>query len=345
MHAADILKMPFYAAGLATGAKSFCDNPLIGSRRLNEKGLHVRRITLAERLADARRSRLAHMVSAEERESFARNGFLLTGNLLSDEDLAGLRQEVETTRFDAWDMRQGNALTRFIPLPPKVLRDLPFLKKIVWHDAFQNGLRYVASFDSDPLVYLHVVITNPDGKQRDDPQTAFHSDTFHSTAKAWFFLYDIDDEEGPFTYVAGSHRLSKERLAWEREQSLAASEHKNRLHARGSFRLSRSEFSRLNYPDPTRFAVPGNSLVVADTHGFHARASSGRPSVRVGIYGSLRKNPFLPWTGFDPFNLPGLRGTQARIHMAQKDLESRLRGKPGSHRYAGRILATDPPSY
>ncbi|WP_415715995.1 hypothetical protein [Roseibium sp.] len=132
--------MPFYAAGLATGAKSFCDNPLIGSRRLNEKGLHVRRITLAERLADARRSRLAHMVSAEERESFARDSFLLTGNLLSDEDLAGLRQEVETTRFDAWDMRQGNALTRFIPLPPKVLRDLPFLKKIVWHDAFQNGL-------------------------------------------------------------------------------------------------------------------------------------------------------------------------------------------------------------
>ena len=48
MRAADVLKMPLYAAELATGAKSFCDNPLIGSRRLNEAGLHVKRIKLAE---------------------------------------------------------------------------------------------------------------------------------------------------------------------------------------------------------------------------------------------------------------------------------------------------------
>lgn len=341
MRAADILKMPLYAAELATGAKSFHANPLIGSRRLNEAGLHVKRATLAETMADQRRRRLEGLVSADARRSYAEDGFICTRDLLSPEDLAALRQEIEATPFDAWDMRQGNAVTRFIPLPPEVLAKVPNLRKFVWSDPFQNGLRYVGATDGDPLVYLHIVMTNPDGKLKADPQTAFHSDTFHPTAKAWFFLYDIDEAEGPFCYVPGSHRLTPERLAWEREQSISASGARNRHHAGGSFRLMPEEFARLNFRDPVRFAVPGNTLVVADTHGFHARAASERPSVRVGIYGSLRRNPFLPWTGLDPFSLPGLKGRQARWFVAAKDLQQRRKGKT-SHRYAGKILATDP---
>ncbi|MHA7777486.1 phytanoyl-CoA dioxygenase family protein [Roseibium sp. M-1] len=345
MRAADILKMPLFAAALATGAKSFCDNPLIGSRRLNEAGLHVRRILLAERMADTRRRRLEHLVSSEDRAAYARDGYIQTRDLLSSEDLAGIRQEIETTPFNAWDMRQGNAVTRFIPLPPNVLKDLPFLKALVWSKPFQNGLRYVGSTNGDPLVYLHIVMTNPEKTKRADPQTAFHSDTFHPTAKAWFFLYDIDDADGPFTYIPGSHRMTPERVAWEREQSLTAATDKNKLHARGSFRLAATNLGRLNYPQPRRFAVPGNTLIVADTHGFHARAASERPSVRVGIYGSLRRNPFLPWTGLDLFNLPGLRGRQSRLYVAGKDLDTKIKGRPNSHRYAGKVLATEPSKF
>ncbi len=344
MRAADVLKMPLYAAELATGAKSFRDNPLIGSRRLNEAGLHAKRIKLAESMADSRRRRLEHLLPEADRAAYAKDGFIATRNLLPEDELAALRKEVETTRFDAWDMRQGNAVTRFVPLPPSVLADLPHLKAFVWSKPFQNGLRYVGSTNGDPLVYLHIVMTNPDTKRKADPQTAFHSDTFHQTAKSWFFLYDIDDAEGPFTYIPGSHRLTPERLEWEREQSLSACGDKNTLHARGSFRLAPEELGRLKYPEPVRFAVPGNTLVVADTHGFHARAASKRPSVRVGIYGSLRRNPFLPWAGLDLFDLPGLRGRQARFYMAQKDLQFRLKGK-ASHRYAGKILVTEPSKF
>lgn len=341
MRAVDVLKMPYYAAGLATGAKSFRDNPLIGSHRLNKAGLHLKRIRLAEQMADARRTRLAALLPEEQRAGYQRDGFIATHDLLPEADLAGLRKEIETTRFDAWDMRQGNAVTRFIPLPPGVLKDLPYLTSAVRSSPFQNGLRYVGATNGDPLVYLHIVMTNPDGKRKADPQTAFHSDTFHPTAKCWFFLYDIADAEGPFVYVPGSHRLTPERLEWEREQSLTAAADKNSLHARGSFRLAASELGRLNYAEPVRFAVPGNTLIVADTHGFHARAVSSKPSVRVGLYGSLRRNPFLPWTGLDLFSLPGLRGRQAQIYVAQKDLEMRLK-KRTSHRYAGKVLATDP---
>lgn len=341
MRAADVLKMPIYAAELATGAKSFCKNPLIGSRRLNEAGLHVKRIQLAERMADARRQRLAGLVSATDREAYGKDGYIARRDLLPQDELNAIRQEIETTRFDSWDMRQGNAVTRFVPLPPNVLKSLPGLRKFVWSDTFQNSLRYVGSTNGDPLVYLHIVMTDPAGKLKADPQTAFHSDTFHPTAKAWFFLYDIAEAEGPFCYVPGSHRLTPERIEWEREQSLTAAVAKNSHHAGGSFRLTSSEFERLRFRDPIRFAVPGNTLVVADTHGFHARAHSQKPSVRVGIYGSLRRNPFLPWTGLDIFSLPGLQGRQARLFLAQKDLERRLKGRT-NHHYVGKVLPTEP---
>ena len=45
------LLAPWWAAQLLTGARSFRDNPLIGSRRLNRHGLHAGRVRLAAKLA------------------------------------------------------------------------------------------------------------------------------------------------------------------------------------------------------------------------------------------------------------------------------------------------------
>ncbi|WP_417669890.1 phytanoyl-CoA dioxygenase family protein [Roseibium sp.] len=344
MRAIDILKSPIWAAELATGAKSFIDNPIIGSRRLNERGLHVARMRLAERMSDWRRRRLADLVDDDDRAQYEQKGFIQRSNVLSPEQLAGLRREVEENTFHSYDMRQGNAVTRFVPLPPQELKDKPHLAAFVNGRLFQNSLRYVASSNADPIVYLHVVLTQPN-KGRVDPQTSFHSDTFQPTAKAWFFLYDVAMEDGPFTYVPGSHRLTPGRAAWEQKQSVDAADTKNRLHGRGSFRLTADEAKAMGFADTVAFNVPGNSLVVADTHGFHARGKSERPSVRVGIYGSLRRNPFLPFTGLDPFDFPGLKGRQAYLHMKQLEFFARRKGKNSSHRYAGKISITQPSEF
>ena len=49
------------APALATGAKSFEKNPLIGSARLNRAGLHIARRNLAQRLGERRRAALEAM--------------------------------------------------------------------------------------------------------------------------------------------------------------------------------------------------------------------------------------------------------------------------------------------
>src|SRR3546814_12538642 len=71
-------------------------------------------------------------------------------------------------------------------------------------------------------------------------------------------------------------------------------------------RIEPRELAELSLPPPQRFAVPANTLVVADTCGFHGRCPSSKSARRVEIWAYSRRNPFLPWTGLDMFSLPGL---------------------------------------
>jgi hypothetical protein len=341
MRLKDILLSPLHAAAIATTASSFQDNPIIGSPSLNRRGLHIGRVRLAEAMADRRRRSLQRLVAPEHREAFAEQGFVAVPNALPDEAFAALKAEIKSNRFPAREMKQGNAVTRFITLSPETLRRLPALRGFVRGPLFQGLLRYVASANADPLFALHTVLTNPK-KGASDPQTKFHSDTFHATAKGWLFLRDVEDADGPFSYVPGSHRMTPGRLEWEHEQSLRAHEHVNGHHAKGSFRATAAEISAMGYGPALTFPVKANTFVVADTHGFHARARSTRPSTRLALYGSVRRNPFSPVTGLDPYDLPGLRGRRAQLQDFAWGLASRVSGKPESQPLVGNVYADDP---
>jgi hypothetical protein len=157
-------------------------------------------------------------------------------------------------------------------------------------------MAYVATTRARPLYYIQTIsAAASDGLP--DPQTELHSDTFHPSLKAWLFLTDVPEDGRPLTYVAGSHRLSPERIAWEQRRSIDVLEDGDRLSQRGSLRIKAHELEQLGLPQPTRFCVPANTLVIADTCGFHARGRSSRASVRVELWAYCRRNPFLPWIG------------------------------------------------
>ena len=342
MKASSYLLAPLHAAALATGASSFRDNPILGSPALNRRGLHVARVRLAERIADARRRRMTRLAGPEHRDAFAENGFVVVENALPDEVFARLRAEVVENRFPAREMKQGATVTRFITVSPATLRGLPALRGFVTGPLFQGLMRYVAAADHDPLFNIHTVLTQAPGG-RVDPQTRFHSDTFHATAKGWLFLNDVETEDGPFTYVPGSHRMTPARLEWEREQSIDAAQNPNGHHALGSFRTTRDEIRAMGYPDPVAFPVRANTFVVADTHGFHARGPAKRAAARLAIYGSLRANPFAPFGSLDLLDLPGLRGRKAQLTDLTRAIGARLTGRPEGQPLVGALRPTDPP--
>ena len=288
-------RLPIWLVQLFTGAKSFRDNPILGSRRLNAFGLHVWRLKAAHGLARWRRARLAHNVPRSFREQFERNGFVIVPNAIPPDDFPRIQQRILQGEFESRSQQQGDTITRRVPVGVALHRRISELDAILRRSPWRALLAYVATTRREPLFYIQTVSSGV-AQGPPDPQIELHSDTFHPSLKAWLFLTDVHESGQPFTYVAGSHRLTDARIDWEREKSVEVLESGDPLSQRGSFRFRPGELARLGLPAPTSFCVPANTLVIADTCGFHARAVSREPAVRVELWAYCRRNPFIPWT-------------------------------------------------
>jgi hypothetical protein len=333
---------PVWIGQLATGTKSFERNAVIGSRRLNEWGLHAARVRLAYRLAQARRRKLAGLVSEEDRTAFDRDGFVLRPNFLPDEHFAALVAQVRAYRGPLREISEGDTIMRKIALDGRALAALPALAAVLQSREWRGLVRYAGSRDAAPVVWVQSILRHACAGPA-DPQTVLHADTFHPTVKAWLFLTDVAEDAGPFTYVPGSHRLTAQRLEWEQRMSLSARQSPNAEDREGSFRIAPAELASLGLPLPRAFAVPANTLIVADTFGFHARGPSERPSLRVEIWAYGRRSPFLPWAALVPWTTSGLGRRSIWSWKLGDALESAGLGK---NRWRARIgvSAFDPPS-
>lgn len=287
------LMFPLHFFQLFSGAKSFEKNPLLGSRLLNEHNLHLYRVKLAMGMARIRRRRLAPLVPEHLVSEYEQNGFVRIENFLDEDQLQKLLHEVHETDFDRVDMYQGSTTTRRSMIDDSDLQLRPAIHKVRDDNRLLNLVRYIASHAGQPLVTLQTVLAKASHEL--DPQSDLHSDTFHATAKAWLFLNDVDEDDGPFCYVQGSHKMTPQRFAWEKSISTSIDSVDNKYSRRGSMRVSPDQLSELGYPQPTKMAVKANTLVVANTHGFHARCASMKNTTRIEIYVSLRRNPFLPF--------------------------------------------------
>ncbi len=337
------LKAPFWVLGLAGTDKSPRKNPLLGSERLNTWGLHKKRVQLAADLAAHRRAKLAHLVDRDQQAFFDENGYFLVKNFLPEETFRQLKDEVFNQPFESREMRQGQAVTRMTLLPPEVLRKNAALAQAVRDPRAINMIRYAASQGGQPLNFIQTVLVEPLKVKKKDPQSDAHADTFHATSKAWLFLQDVGEDDGPFFFVPGSHKLTKERLEWEYECSLSAAKDLRSHHASGSFRIKADELASLGLPQPKKMAVPENTLIVADTFAFHGRTPSDKPTVRSEIHWHMRRNPFLPWTGGDIKALPGLKDRGMPVLMDLADVAEKTLKQRNVWRKVGEVMVRSQP--
>jgi len=338
-----LLLIPLYALAVATSAKSFKDNPVIGSPRLNRMGLHLARRKIAAPLGRYRRNRLAHLVTEEDRRALARDGFIIKPNFLDEATFQTLRAEIQALNVPAREAVIGDTLTRLIPLDGRVLPNLPTTRSVLEGKRYRGLLAYVGSFRRRPHLYVQTVFSKHRPEAEPDIQSFYHSDTFHPTVKSWLFLDDVSPDSTPFTYVPGSHTANRRRMAWERRTSITAAQGNDRLTAEGSFRISEAEIKRLGYGAPVSLPVAANTLVVADTSGFHARGTAAGKTTRLSIWAYSRSNPFLLFTGGDLVSLPIVRNHALRFYWAITDRLKDTRKAPRDWRWVGNRSPLAPP--
>lgn len=292
-----LVKGPLWTLAMFTGAKSFQDNPVIGSTLLNRMGLHVIRMTTSHAVMNFRMWLLGAKISKQDKTSYRQQGFILKENYLPETDFKALEQEIRACQGKARSFHQGDTETRRILLDPEILEHLPHTAKLLANRDFQRLLQYANAHQRLPFFNIERINNGVQTDKAADPQKNLHADTFHPTMKFWLYLDDVDERNGPFTYLPGSNRLSRQRLKWEYQSSLTAYKHPNRLAARGSFRFSEQDRADIGFNAPRAFTVKRNTLLIANTFGVHGRGQAEPGSTRLAIWGMGRTNPFVPFPG------------------------------------------------
>lgn len=292
-----------------SSAKDFSAGGVLASPALNAAGLHVRRKALAHALCERRRARMRAKLPEDLVRQWDDHGCIRIDNFLAAAQWTSVCEELAVAALHMTEMAQPPALTRRANLDAQTCRDrYPALLQLITDDRLLQLLQYAAGYRGRPVVAVQCIHSDAQGGGLPaDPQTDWHTDTFHSTAKAWLFLHAVAADDGPFSYWKGSHRLNAARRQWEQRQSMEAASHPDRMHARGSWRASEADLAAMGYGQPMVAAVPGNTLVIADTGGFHRRVPSAHATVRVEVYFSLRRNPFLAGLVPGVLDLPLIR--------------------------------------
>src|SRR5215467_4664360 len=123
--------VPFWLAQVVTGAKSFERNLVIGSRHLNEWGLHAARVNVAYQLASARRCRLAGMISDGDKAAFDRDGFVVRPGFLPEEQFAAVVGQIRAYRGPLREITEGDTVMRKVALDGETLAELPALAVVL----------------------------------------------------------------------------------------------------------------------------------------------------------------------------------------------------------------------
>lgn len=303
---------------LISNTKSFHDR-WIGAPQLVTAGSHSARLRVTQGLRSFRRA----MGKKRERASNAEiirqldtNGFVTVKNFLPKDTFDSLRAEVQQlagaveqdhpirigenegfqpkidTEF-GFDRYDGSTLNRFIQQSAHTMPHVCDFCKNPELNALTSAITGTSFKPRKAWIYQTI---HGEEKTVSDPQKQLHRDTFFPSMKFWFYIDPVTEADGPFEYVPTSHKLSKKRLRWEQKMArMAAKLTPGELDGEsyeGSFRLNESELANMALPPIKSITAPENTLVIADTFGFHRRGSAASGKRRLAIYGNERPKAF-----------------------------------------------------
>jgi hypothetical protein len=259
---------------------------LIGSVIENRLGLQVWRL-LGKHLAWRCRK---EAVAAEIRDSIdilERDGVLVIPDFLAPEDFIRVKQECELIKlgmpFEPFRKVENGSLqvatfdlnneTDGLSAIRGCLQENPLIQRIACTVIRRKAV-------AKPSVRFSIYHKTCAGEQEvdNDVENILHADLHTPTIKAFYYMDDVDESNGAFVYVKGSHRLSLNRIRHEYNLSLLTAKLKRGdeipqtlLAVRGPNKRIKIADKHLQGLQETRIGGRANTLVIANNMGFHRR--------------------------------------------------------------------------
>lgn len=276
-----------FVARAAEPIRALTGSKVVESRLLNVAGVQVWRAVAARAIHQARGRRPRGCEEAVA--SLEREGYAMIPDLLPTEAFVQARAEALEALANETALRRvhdhGGAVVEHLRLS-EVRDRYPVLKLIAEHPVILDLLSGAERRPVRPwsgLVAVERVTFQP--ADRHDAESDLHTDIFFNSHKAWYYLDDVEPEDGPFVFVPRSHRLSVGRLRRIYDESVTTN--------RGSRRIAADELAAHGEAERA-FTCRANTLLSANTSGFHRRSRGVAGHTRLAVIFNCRANPFFP---------------------------------------------------
>ena len=269
-------------------ARIFSGDKTIPNPILNRLGIQVLRMLAARAMYRILPASIDERVESYVKE-IKREGIIMIHDFLPSDAFEAVRQEYKRIADNptSWNVFARGCNTQQLAfinsLDPAIIPNAStyFFKNPIIHGIF-SAMEKSALQDLRVTMAFERLIQGSDGKH--DPETKFNSDIFFNTHKAWLYLDDVTPEHGPLAYVKRSHIHSPRQLIAVYKDSCKKNE--------GSRRIPAEEIARRGLVE-TLCVCPKNTLVVANTFGYHRRVQGKAPMERIAAQIAVRvHSPF-----------------------------------------------------
>lgn len=271
----------------------FTSDKLVKSKLLNYWGLQVFRMKLAQKIYTNRRVKIPAYLS-NDFDTFDKLGVLQYDNFLNKKDFDELKNECELIKQNEnWKKhgrKDGPNMIYILDIFSLDIKKYPAISNLLTNEKLTHIFsvverRPIDISNKEIIVQFQYLIQGlEDGTQ--DPETDLHTDTFFNTHKAWLYMNDVDIENGPFVFVPKTHNIFLNgRLEKERMFSID-------INSKGSRRIKYEELENLKLTEKI-YTCKENTLLLANTLGYHRRMRGEFGFDRLTIAFSARFNPFF----------------------------------------------------
>lgn len=122
-----------------------------------------------------------------------------------------------------------------------------------------------------------------------------HADMHYPTFKAFFYLNDVDTTNGAFQFALGSHKMTLARVAYEYDASIRVARGRRRGRWENqSYAVVRkpteAQAGRLGGLECTPMCGRANTIIIANTQGFHRQGEFAPSALREAAYLCFRSS-------------------------------------------------------